>query len=57
MELFSIIIFLAITLWVATTQNRVRNINLLLSIIICTLLGPLFGWIVIAAFWNRRDVA
>jgi len=47
------LIYFALALWVASVQTKKRKINGW-AYVWCLLLGPLWGWIVIAIACNRR---
>jgi len=50
------IIYLALALWVADTQAKKRQIKYGWSIFWCLILGPLWGWVVIAATCSRKGI-
>jgi len=53
-QIFAWIIYFAIALWVASVQVKVRKIQPGWGYFWCLLLGPLWGWIAIAASCSRK---
>ena len=52
-QIFAWIIYIAVALWVASVQVKVRQIGGW-AYFWCLLLGPLWGWIAIALTCKRR---
>ena len=48
-----VVIYLAIGYWVAITQTQTRGIKIVWSMLICIIIGPLWGWIAIALTHSR----
>ena len=50
------LIYFAIALWVASVQVKVREIKPGWGYFWCIMLGPLWGWIVIALACKRKAI-
>ena len=48
------IIVIALSLWVAANQAKIRNIHIGWAVFWCLILGPLWGWIAIALTCKRK---
>ncbi len=53
---FALIIVIVLGIWVASVQVKVRNIQPFWAYFWCIILGPLWGWIVIAIGCSRKRV-